>query len=76
VCGASQAIARLQHGIGAAAITMLKLMTDQNVSASVRLRAAEAEFSCGIKGIEVEDIEVRVAELEQATEANKNGKQG
>src|SRR6202042_639101 len=48
--GASQAIARLQQGMGAAAITMLKLMTDVNVPAAVRLRAAEAVFSCGIKG--------------------------
>jgi len=34
---ASQAIARVQQGMGAAAITMLKLMTDQNVPATVRL---------------------------------------
>src|SRR5271154_6870195 len=64
--GASQAIARLQQGMGAAAITMLKLMTDVNVPAAVRLRAAEAIFSCGIKGIEVEDVEVRLAALEQS----------
>jgi hypothetical protein len=70
----SQAIARVQQGMGAAAITMLKLMTDPNVPAAVRLRAAEAVFSCGVKGIEVEDIEVRLAELEQAAEANKGGK--
>jgi hypothetical protein len=31
-------------------------------------------FSCGIKGIEVEDIEVRLAELEHAAEANKGEK--
>jgi hypothetical protein len=72
--GANQAIARVQHGMGAAAITMLKLMTDPNVPASVRLRAAEAVFGFGIKGIEVEDIEVRLAELEQATEVNETGK--
>jgi len=35
--------------MGAAAIAMLKLMTDVNVPAAVRLRAAEAVFSCGIK---------------------------
>jgi hypothetical protein len=70
---ASQAIARLQQGMGAASITMLKLMTDPNVPAAVRLRAAECVFSCGIKGIEVEDIEARLANLEEATEANKGG---
>jgi hypothetical protein len=73
--GASQAIARLQQGMGAAAITMLKRMTDPNVPAAVRLRSSECVFSCGIKGIEVEDIEVRLANLEEATEANKGGGQ-
>ena len=38
------------------------------------VRAAEAVFGYGIKGIEVEDIEVRLAELEAATAENKNGK--
>jgi hypothetical protein len=46
-------------------------MTDPNVPAAVRLRAAECVFNCGIKGIEVEDIEARLANLEEATEANR-----
>jgi hypothetical protein len=71
---ASQAIARIQQGMGAAAITMLKLMTDPNVPAAVRLRAAEAVVGFGLKGIEVEDIEVRLAELEAAAAEDKNGK--
>ena len=44
---------RLQQAMGAAGVTILKLMTDVNVPAAVRLRAAECVFDCGIKGIEV-----------------------
>jgi hypothetical protein len=66
-----QAVARLQQATGAASLTILKLMTDANVPAAVRLRAAECVFVHAIKGIEVEDIDARVAELERAAnEAN------
>jgi hypothetical protein len=61
-----QAVARLQQATGAASITVLKLMTDPNAPAAVRLRAAECVFEIAIKGIEIEDIEARVAELEAA----------
>jgi transposase-like protein len=66
-----QATARLQQASGAASTTMLKLMVDQNVPAAVRLRAAESVYDRGIKGIETEDIEHRVAELERAAEQSK-----
>ncbi len=61
-----QAVARLQQATGAAGITILKLMTDMSVPPAVRLRAAECVFDHAIKGIELEDIEARVAALEQA----------
>ena len=64
-----QAVARLQQATGAAAITVLKLMTDPNVPAAVKLRAAECVFAHAIKGIELEDIETRLTELERAAEA-------
>jgi hypothetical protein len=67
----SQAVARMQQATGAAGVTILKLMTDPSVPAAVRLRAAECVFSMAFKGIETEDIETRVAELEQAAEASK-----
>jgi hypothetical protein len=73
---ASQAIALIQQGMGGAAITMRKLMTDVNVPAAVRLRAAEAVVGLGIKGIEVEDIEARLSQLEAAAEENKKGGKG
>jgi hypothetical protein len=42
-------------------------MTDPNVPAAVRLRAAECVFDRAFKGVELEDIEVRVAALEATT---------
>jgi hypothetical protein len=58
----------------AAGITILKLMTDPNVPAAVRLRAAECVFGMAIKGIETEDIETRLSELERAAEASTKQK--
>jgi hypothetical protein len=57
---------------GAATITVLKLMTDPNAPAAVRLRAAECVFAHAIKGIELEDIETRLTELERAAEVAKS----
>ncbi len=70
--GFHQATARLQHATGYAASVALKLMTDANAPGAVRLRAAEFVFDRAIKGIELEDIEGRLSELEQVTEASRN----
>jgi hypothetical protein len=67
----AQAVARLQQGTSAAATTLLKMMVDPTTPASVRVRAAEAVFHHAAKGIEVDDIEVRVAVLEKAANAVK-----
>lgn len=60
-----QAVARLQQSTGFASLTILKLMTDPTVPAAVRLRAADCVFEHALKGIELEDIEVRLANLER-----------
>ena len=70
--GVNQAIARMQQATGAAGTVALKLMTDPNVPAAVRLRAAECVFDMAMKGIETEDIETRVSELERAAEASNS----
>jgi hypothetical protein len=67
----SQAVARLQQGTSAAATILLKTMVDPGTPASVRVRAAEAIFSHAFKAIEIEDIEARVSELEQAAELSR-----
>jgi hypothetical protein len=69
--GVTQAIARMQQARGAAGTILLKLMTDPNVPAAVRLRAAECVFNHAIKGIELEDIETRLAALELAAPQGK-----
>ena len=69
-----QSIARLQQATGAASTIVLKIMTGPNVPAAVKLRAAECVFDRSIKGIELEDIEARLSELEWATEESKRGR--
>jgi hypothetical protein len=46
-------------------------MLDQTTPASVKVRAAECVMSHSSKGIEIEDVEFRVAELERAADAQK-----
>ena len=60
-----QAVTRLQQGTSAAATTLLKTMIDPNTPASVRVRAAECVMNQATKAIEIEDIQARLAALEQ-----------
>jgi hypothetical protein len=66
-----QAIARLQQASGAAASIILTLMLDSNVPASSRLRAADCVLDRGAKGIEQEDLEMRLRRLEQLEERKR-----
>ena len=66
-----QSISRLQQGSTAAATTLLRVMVDATTPASTRVRAAEAVLSHAAKAIEIEDIDARLRELEQAAENNK-----
>jgi hypothetical protein len=61
-----QSIARLQQAASAASSTLLKIMIDPNSPASCRLRAADSVLSHAAKAMEIEDIDARVAALEQA----------
>ena len=67
-----QAISRLQQGTSAAATTLLKIMIDPSAPASVRVRAADSVLNHAAKSIEIEDIEVRLSDLERATEMAKS----
>jgi hypothetical protein len=69
----SQSIARLQQGSSAAVTVLLRVMADPSTPASTRVRAADSVLDHSAKAIELEDIEARVAELERAAEANKDG---
>jgi transposase-like protein len=67
----SQSVARLQQASSAAVSTLLKVMVDPNAPASSRIRAADSVLSHTAKAIELEDIDVRVTELERVAEAAK-----
>jgi len=69
-----QATARLQQASTAAVSTLLKVMVDPEAPAASRVRAADCVLDHAKSAIEVEDIEVRVAELERAAEAAKSGR--
>ncbi len=66
-----QSIARLQQAASAAATTLLKIMVDPNAPAASRVRAADSVLEHAAKAMEIEDIEMRVSELERAAERNK-----
>ncbi|HKD05895.1 MAG TPA: hypothetical protein VKB79_08330 [Bryobacteraceae bacterium] len=67
-----QSIARLQQASSAAVSTLLKIMVDPNAPHSVRVRAADSVLDHSKQAIEIEDVEVRVAALEQAAEQQKS----
>jgi transposase-like protein len=68
-----QSVARLQQASGAAVSTLLKIMVDATAPHSTRVRAADSVLDHAAKAIEIEDIEVRVSELERAAGLSKPG---
>ncbi|HTA42459.1 MAG TPA: hypothetical protein VK789_08430 [Bryobacteraceae bacterium] len=66
-----QSTARLQQASGAAATTLAKVMIDPATPPAVKVRAAECILNHGLKAIEVEDIDARVTDLEQASQQPK-----
>ena len=67
----SQSVARLQHASNAAVGTLLRVMTDREAPAASRVRAADVVLQTALRGMEIEDIEARVSELERAAESSK-----
>jgi hypothetical protein len=61
-----QATARLQQASSAAVSALLKVLVDAGSPASARVRAADCILDHAKEAIELEDIEVRVRELEEA----------
>ena len=68
-----QSIARLHHLSSAAVSTLGKIMLDSKTPPATRVRAADSILNHTTKAIAVEDIEERLAELEQAIEDAKPG---
>ena len=71
----SHAIGRLQDAAGAAATTLLKIMVDLSTPAGTRLRAIEIVLEQAAKAGEMEDLDDRVARLEQAAGLAKKSRQ-
>lgn len=69
-----QSIARLQQAYSAAVSTLLKIMVDSKAPASTRVRAADCVLDHAKHATEIEDVEVRVAALEQAAELSKQSR--
>jgi hypothetical protein len=67
-----QAIARLHHLTGAAVSTLGKVMLDPATPPATKVRAADSIMDHARKAIEIEDIEARVAVLEQSTNQSNN----
>jgi hypothetical protein len=67
----SQSNARLQQGSSAAVSTLLKVMVDVSTPASTRVRAADRILEHAKQAIEIDDIQVRLAALEQTAESAK-----
>ena len=67
----AQAVARLQQASSAAVTTLLKIMVDQAAPAASRVRAADSVLEHAAKAIELEDIEVRLSDLERAAEKSQ-----
>ena len=63
-----QTIGRLQQASTAAVSTLLRTMVDPATPAAVRVRAADCVLAQAFKGMENEDIEARVSELERAAD--------
>jgi hypothetical protein len=73
--GLAQATARLQQSSGPAASTLLKLMVDPAMPPAIRLRAADYVLKHSLKSLEDDDLEARLAQLEDAdkTQGRRSG---
>ena len=67
----SQALGRLQQAAGAATSTLMKIMVDPNAPAGSRVRAADRVLEHAQSALELEDIQVRLARLEQIEKDSK-----
>ena len=68
----AQTVARLQQASGAAVSTLLKVMVDKTTPPASRVRAADGVLDRATKGMELEDIEARLADLEPAAAPSKS----
>lgn len=68
-----QGIAWLHQLTGAAVSTLGKVMLDAGTPPATKVRAADSILNHTLKALETEDIETRLALLEQSADENKPG---
>lgn len=61
----SQAVGQLQAACSVAVVALTDISQDVNCPASARVSAARTVLEMALKGVELEDLAVRVEELEQ-----------
>lgn len=62
----SLAVGRLQQGSAAAAATLLRVITDNGAPHASRVRAAQCILDTAARGIGMQDLDLRLRELENA----------
>lgn len=65
------AIAQVQQATSTAVATLGTIMQDATATASARVSAAKAVLETAIKGVELEDVEARLAALEARVTATR-----
>jgi hypothetical protein len=68
-----QGIARLQKNVSNAISLLFKVLGDPATPPAVKLRGIECVLSYSTKSIEIEDIEARLAALEEEAKNKKGG---
>jgi len=61
----SHAVAQLQRITSEAVQTLSDVMQDRGATSSARVSASRAVLELAIKAVEIEDLEVRISELEE-----------
>jgi hypothetical protein len=67
----TQSLGRLQQAAGAATSTLMKIMVDATAPAGSRVRAADRVLEHAASALELEDLQVRLARLEQLEKDSK-----
>jgi len=60
-----QVVSNIQRSMGKAVNTLLEVMDDPDSPASSKVQAARSIIDVGLKGLELEDFELRLARLEE-----------
>jgi len=69
-----QAVCQLQRSAGKAVKALSSIIDEQDAPASARVSAAKTILEMAMKAVEIEDLEQRIAKLEEAVKLRAEGK--